>query len=78
MTKQQEYKDMLDTLDNFGLDVEWIYKGKSASIVRAGDHYSLAFNGEVTDVESIDAVRNTKCFDGKSLNEIFGEVNFEY
>lgn len=51
------------------------YNGKDGDVDPFNKNlFTLTYNGESTDVFSLDAVMSTPYFDGKSLNDIAGEI----
>ncbi len=78
ITKKTEYKKAIYALENLGVDISFTYNNKGCSLCPFDDFIALGYNGESKRVDDIDEVKTTKCFNGKSLNEIYADVEFEW
>lgn len=76
--KKKKYKEVLEDLENLGDAFIFDYNGYPCSVCDFKDYYALSYNYETIHVDSIDDVKITKWFNGKSLNQLYTEVDFEY
>ena len=72
----QELRELIST----GLyDIEFDYSGKQCSVCAfSKEKISLAHDGDVLNVDTVDKAMDAPFFDGRSLAEIASEVEFEY
>ncbi|MDO4772984.1 MAG: hypothetical protein Q4A72_05450 [Bacillota bacterium] len=74
-------REIKKVLKSRNFDLEFEYRQKYGSIIPdydAEDAYSLAFEGEVLDVDSLAGALNAKFFEGKSILEIYEDADFGY
>lgn len=76
--KKKAYNEALRVIEQIGLDVGFVFNNKYCSICSMKDFYVLGYDGISTEAKTMDEVKTTKCFNGKSLNEIYKEVEFEW
>ncbi len=74
-------RDLKQMLKSRNYDIDFLWCKKSGSVIPNYDKdnaYSLSFEGNSLDVNSLDEAMTTKFFNGKSLNEICSTKEFEY
>lgn len=76
--KKTQFENAMKALENYGCDVTFVYNNIGCSICSVDDFYALGYDGNSIEIYSFDEVKNTKVFNGKSLNEIYAEVEFYY
>ncbi len=70
-------KEMVEYLKGIVCHVLFSYKGKNGCVDPfRRDLYCLCYDGKTTEVHNIDDVMNTPFIDGKSLNEVFDELDY--
>ncbi|MBS9782639.1 MAG: hypothetical protein KGV43_02415 [Arcobacter sp.] len=75
--KKKEYKETMDYLWDVGVDITFTYKGISCAICPSQKHYTLVYNGDGINVYTLEEVQKTKIFDGKCLDEIYQDVEWD-
>lgn len=76
--KKKEYAKALQYIEEVGPDVTFTYNGKGCAICNMDEGYVLGYDGRGKMVRTIQEVKTTKWFQGKSLDEIYLEVEFEW
>lgn len=76
--KRKDYKEALRYLEEVGPDVTFTYNGKGCALCNMDEGYVIGYDGEGKIVQTIQEVKTTKWFNGKSLDEIYSEVEFEW
>lgn len=74
-------KEIKQILKSRNHDLEFEYHNQFGSIIpdmSLEDGYSIAFEGEILDVDSLEEAMNAKFFNGKSIIEICEEADFGY
>ncbi|HAP14781.1 MAG TPA: hypothetical protein DCZ00_06875 [Lactococcus sp.] len=64
-------------IDSLTDDIEFSFNGKHGAIMPFNrSNISLGYDGEVTDVTSVEAAMSTPFIEGKNLNEIAEQLEF--
>ncbi len=70
-------EDLRKAIESIATENYFGYKGKHGCVEPiSSQQFFLVYDGETTEVHSIDDIMNTPFIDGKSLNEVFDELDY--